>query len=381
VTASLSELAREFLRLGFTAFGGPAAHIAIFQRDFVERRGWVSRQRFLDLLGAANLLPGPTSTEMAMGIGYERGRWSGLVVAGAGFILPSAVMVLLLAMAYERFGSLPEVAAVLAGMAPVVIAIVAHAVLRLAPGALVDPVTALAGIAALALMVAGVEPLAILIGAALVVLVARRGPHLLREGRAGLGAMALGPAWSWPGMLTASTVGSLDLLPLGLLFLKLSVAVFGSGYVLVTYLQVELVDTGLLTQQQLIDAVAIGQVTPGPVFTAATFVGYLLAGVPGAVVATLAIFLPSFVLVGLVHPFLDRIRRSATASAAVDGLNAAAIGLVAATVVLLAGDAVADPFSLVVAAAALVMLVRTPIGPVPLLAAGAGIGLLRGALG
>lgn len=384
MAASLAEVATTFLRLGLTAFGGPAAHIAIFQREFVDGRAWVTRERFLDMLGASNLLPGPTSTEMAMGIGFERRRWAGLLVAGTGFILPASLIVLALAMLYERAGSMAAVNDLLAGMSPVVIAIIAHAVVRLAPGAVRDLVTALVGGGAVVLTVVGGQPLPILLGGALLVVAVRRGPDALRElrtgGRGARAMVTLGPWGTAVPAFPAAAATTLSVAAIFAMFLKLGLVVFGSGYVLLAYLQSELVDPGFITQQQLLDAVAIGQVTPGPVFTSATFIGYLLAGVPGAVAATVAIFLPSFVLVGLVHPFLDRIRRSRLASAAIDGLNAAAVGLIAATAVILARDAIADPLAVVVAAGSFALLVAGRLGPVPLLVVGALIGLARGAV-
>ena len=403
--ARLVELAREFTRLGFTAFGGPAAHLAIMQRELVERRGWVTQQRFVDLIGLSSLLPGPSSTEVALGIGYERARWRGMFIAGLGFIGPAVLIVLVLAILYVEVGSLGEGRYLLYGMAPVVVAVIAQALLKLAPAAFTDPATWLVRIAAFGLSLLVLQPLLVLVSGALVLVAVRRLPTWLaqRTGSAGLLAMP----WADQGGLlsgatatartatataaTASaataataataTVASMGLAAIFLTFLKIGLVVFGSGYVLIAFLGAELVDPGFISQQQLLDAIAIGQLTPGPLFTTATFIGYLLAGVPGALVATLGIFLPAIVLVGIAEPWLDRIRANATLSAAIEGLNAAAIGLIGASILFLAQEALwpegsFDVLAAALAVAAFLMLVMTRIGPVSLLLGGALIGLV-----
>ena len=400
--ARLVELAREFTRLGFTAFGGPAAHLAIMQRELVERRGWVTQQRFVDLIGLSSLLPGPSSTEVALGIGYERARWRGMFIAGLGFIGPAVLIVLVLAILYVEVGSLGEGRYLLYGMAPVVVAVIAQALLKLAPAAFTDPATWLVGIAAFGLSLLVLQLLLVLVSGALVLVAVRRLPAWLaqRTGSAGLLAMP----WADQGGLlsgataaartatatvaTASaataataTVASMGLAAIFLTFLKIGLVVFGSGYVLIAFLGAELVDPGFISQQQLLDAIAIGQLTPGPLFTTATFIGYLLAGVPGALVATLGIFLPAIVLVGIAEPWLDRIRANATLSAAIEGLNAAAIGLIGASILFLAQEALwpegsFDVLAAALAVAAFLMLVMTRIGPVSLLLGGALIGLV-----
>ena len=400
--ARLVELAREFTRLGFTAFGGPAAHLAIMQRELVERRGWVTQQRFVDLIGLSSLLPGPSSTEVALGIGYERARWRGMFIAGLGFIGPAVLIVLVLAILYVEVGSLGEGRYLLYGMAPVVVAVIAQALLKLAPAAFTDPATWLVGIAAFGLSLLVLQLLLVLVSGALVLVAVRRLPAWLaqRTGPAGLLAMP----WADQGGLlsgataaaktatatvaTASaataataTVASMGLAAIFLTFLKIGLVVFGSGYVLIAFLGAELVDPGFISQQQLLDAIAIGQLTPGPLFTTATFIGYLLAGVPGALVATLGIFLPAIVLVGIAEPWLDRIRANATLSAAIEGLNAAAIGLIGASILFLAQEALwpegsFDVLAAALAVAAFLMLVMTRIGPVSLLLGGALIGLV-----
>ncbi|CAN5813623.1 chromate efflux transporter [soil metagenome] len=380
----LGELARAFTWLGLTAFGGPAAHIAIMQREFVDRRGWLTHQRFADLIGLSSLLPGPTSTELALGIGYERARWRGLLIAGLGFIVPASLIVLTIAVAYEQLGELAWARSLLYGMAPVVIAVIAHAVVMLAPTAFSDATAWLVGIGAFGASVAGfflelevLQPLVVLVAGALVMLAVRRLPRLALDAAGGSLMLPMGDV---PLALVAAAGGvALGLGAIFLTFLKMGVVVFGSGYVLVAFLGSELVTPGYITETELLDAIAIGQLTPGPVFTTATFIGYQLAGIPGAVVATVGIVLPSFVLVAMTHPWLQRIRASATLSAGIDGLNAAAIGLIAASIMFLGRDAflpdgAVDPLAVGLGLGALIILVSGRLGPLPLLLAGGLIG-------
>jgi chromate transporter len=306
--AKVSEVALLFLRLGFTAFGGPAAHVAIMEREIVQRRRWLSSERFLDLFGAANLIPGPSSTELAIFIGYEKAGWLGLVLGGACFILPAAVVVTALAWAYVRFGAFPQMTGVLYGIKPVVIAIVVQAIWGLAPKAIKK--SAWLGVLAVLACVASVlkvETVLVLGGAGLASVAQRRLGGAEGRARAWLfGSAAAGGA--------AVVAGPVNLLAVFLVFLKIGAVVFGSGYVLLAFLRADLVDRlHWLTEPQLLDAVAIGQVTPGPVFTTATFIGYVLGGGWGALVATVGIFLPGFVLVALMRPIVARVRRSPVA--------------------------------------------------------------------
>jgi chromate transporter len=339
---TLRELALFFLRLGFTAFGGPAAHVAMMEDEVVRRRGWLSREEFLDRLSAANLIPGPTSTELAIHIGLQRGGVLGLLLGGACFILPAALLVGILAWAYVRFGSLPALAGVLQGVKPVVIAIVLQALVGFGKTALKSwTAVALALLAAVATAL-GAEPLLVLLAtglASLAVRAARRPPAA--AGLAGLpglpGLGALAPAAAGAG--AAFTLGGLFLV-----FLKIGAVLFGSGYVLLAFLRTDLVERlGWLTEAQLLDAVAVGQVTPGPVFTTATFVGYVLGGAAGAAVATVAIFLPAFVLVGLSGPLVPRLRRSPLAGAFLDGVNLASLALMAVVTAQFAAGALRLP--------------------------------------
>ena len=380
----LIELAREFTRLGLTAFGGPAAHIAIMQREFVDRKAWLTRERFVDLLGLSSLLPGPSSTEVALGIGYERARWPGLLVAAFGFIVPASLIVLAIAIVYGELGSMGWAAHLLYGMSPVVIAVIAQAMVKLAPTACTDALTWVIGIGAFLVSLVVLQPFAVLVGAALVALVARRGPELLQRGRGAAALVALPGGGSDALVISATATAAaagLGLAGIFLTFLKMGLVVFGSGYVLVAFLGSELVVPGYITEQELLDAIAIGQLTPGPLFTTATFLGYLMAGIPGAVVATVAIFLPALVLVGVAHPFLGRMRANKDLSAAIDGLNAAAVGLIGMSAVLLGQNAFftdgdVDALAVALGVGAFVALVSGRVGPVPLLLSGALVGLV-----
>jgi chromate transporter len=382
--AELGELARLFLKLGTVGFGGPAAHIAMMEDEVVNRRGWLPRERFLDLLGATNLIPGPNSTELAIHVGHARAGWAGLVVAGTCFILPAALIVTACAMAYVRFGRLPELEGVLYGVKPVVIAVVLQAIWRLGSTAIRGPgLTALAAAAAAANAL-GADELAVLGGAALLAAVAQlvRARALPTLRGAGIGLLALAPPW--PARAAAAAVGvgaaAVGLWPLFAFFVKVGSVLFGSGYVLLAFLRGGLVEgRGWLTEAQLLDAVAIGQVTPGPVFTTATFIGYVLAGSPGALVATLGIFLPAFVFVAASGPLVPRLRASALAGTVLDGVNAASLALMAVVTVRLARAALVDAPTLGLALATAVCLLTLRVSPSWLVLAAALVGLAIGA--
>lgn len=339
-SSRLRELAAVFLRLGFTAFGGPAAHIAMMDDEVVKRRQWLDRQRLLDLFGATSLIPGPNSTELAIHIGYERAGWSGLLVAGSCFILPAMASVWLLAAAYVRFGDIPEVGWLLYGIKPVIIAIVIQALIKLGGKAIKDRLTGAAALVVLLLFYLGLNEILLLVLAGLGVMI------LSRWGQppADQSSLLLPLPWLSLASLPATTATSPSWIRVFLIFLKIGSVLYGSGYVLLAFLQRELVERhGWLTPDQLLDAVAIGQFTPGPVFTTATFIGYLLAGNGGAVAATIGIFLPAFVLVAALNPFVSKLRSSPRASGFLDGVNAASLGLMAVVTVQLGIDAVVDP--------------------------------------
>jgi len=417
----LGEVAWLFFKLGTIAFGGPAAHIAMMEDEAVRRRNWVTREQFLDLLGAANLIPGPTSTEMTMHLGYRRAGWPGLFVAGTCFIVPAACLVAALAWAYVRFGTLPQAAAVLYGVKPVVIAIVAQAMWNLARTAIKSRWLGLLGAAAAACALAGAGALTILASAgtvagfrgwrnslrkkavstandrlsndvastvctasgtgllacqnlfsqlgkadvrgkfapvalaaiAILVVVAQWAPHVLSQA----------PTTPGPGALF-------------LYFLKVGSVLYGSGYVLLAFLQKDLVaHWHWLTSRQLLDAIAVGQVTPGPVFTTATFIGYILRGPVGAVAATVGIFLPGFLLCTISGPLVGKLRRSEVAGAFLDGVNVASLALMAAVAWALTCAALIDAFTIAIALASGAALFRYRINSMWLIVGGAILGL------
>lgn len=361
----LREVAGLFLRLGTTAFGGPAAHIAMMEDEVVARRKWVTREEFLDLVGATNLIPGPNSTELAIHLGYRRAGWRGLVVAGLCFIVPAAVMVTVIAWAYVQYGALPEGIAALRGIKPVVIAIVAQALWRLGRSAVKSPLLAAVGAAAFAAVALGAHELAVLgaAGAMMAVTKLKRVPTA---------AMVV------PLVPTSATVvaAQFSLSGLFLSFLKIGSVLFGSGYVLFAFLRTEFVERlHWLTEGQLVDAVAVGQLTPGPLFTSATFVGYLLGDLGGAAVATAGIFLPAFVFVAASGPLIPWLRKHAAAGAFLDGLNVASLALMALVAIQLGRGTLVDVTAFAIAAATAIALALR-VNTVWLVLAGAAAGVL-----
>ena len=369
--ASLAEVAALFLRLGFTAFGGPAAHIAMMEHEVVVRRKWLTHGRFLDLLGAANLIPGPSSTEMALYIGYTQAGWLGIMLGGVCFILPAALMTLVLAWAYVRFGRLPQIGGILYGVKPVVIAIVAQAIWKLGRTAIKSRLYALVGLAALAVAATTGWTISLLLGTGILMCIALG----FKTKRTPAVSVALPSKAVWT--LPAAAVAAVSLTSLFLVFLKIGAVVFGSGYVLLAFLKSELVDQRhWLTNAQLLDAVAVGQVTPGPVFTTATFIGYVLAGLPGAALATTAIFLPGFLLVAASGPLVPRLRRSAMAGHFLDGVNLAALALMTVVTWQLGRASICDVPTAALVIVSAVLLLRFRVNSFWLIAMGAVAGLL-----
>ncbi|HKD38730.1 MAG TPA: chromate efflux transporter [Myxococcaceae bacterium] len=365
--ASLREVAVFFLRLGATAFGGPAAHISMMEKMVVRERRWLTREKFLDLLGAANMLPGPSSTELAIYIGYEQAGFAGLLLGGTCFILPAALLTLGIAWLYVRMGTLPQVGGVLYGIKPVIIVVIAEALWHLARAAVKTWLLAFVGLLAVAAALVGVNPLLILLASGAALLMFQLG----RRARPGAGTVA---GWSLPA--AAGSLAGVGMLPLFLTFAKIGAVVFGSGYVLLAFLRADLVDRlHWLTEAQLLDAVAVGQFTPGPVFTTATFIGYLLGGIPGALAATAGIFAPAFVLVAISGPLVPRLRRSSTASAFLDGVNVASLGLMAAVTWQLGRAALVDLPTIAIALAGAVLLFRFRVNSAWLVLGGGAIGL------
>jgi chromate transporter len=372
------EVAGVFLKLGTIGFGGPAAHIAMMEDEVVRRRHWLTRETFLDLLGATNLIPGPNSTEMAIHIGHQRAGWAGLVVAGICFILPAACITLAFAWAYVHFGSLPQTEGFLYGVKPVIIAVVVQALWRLGQSALRTPRLMVIALLATAANFLGMNELIVLCGAGMITALvdrlannARVVPPVLSI--VGLGAPLLA---NGSGVTTATLVTPFGSTALFLFFAKVGAVLFGSGYVLLAFLRADLVDRWQwLTEAQLLDAIAVGQMTPGPVFTTATFIGYVLGGTSGAVVATCGIFLPAFLFVALSGPLIPRLRRSATAGAVLDGVNVASLALMAVVTWHLSRAAVVDGMTAILALVSAVLLLRFRLNSAWLVLGGGLVGL------
>lgn len=377
MSGRLREVGAVFLRLGLTAFGGPAAHISLMRAELVGRRKWVSEAEFLDLLGAVNLIPGPNSTELAIHLGAKRAGGPGLILAGVCFILPAAILVGLLAWVYAKFGALPAATGILYAVKPVVLAVVAQAIAGLARPAVKMRALAVLGAGALLAAALGVGPLAVLLltGA---LSSARRD---WKTGALALAAVALAvlPAAFAP---PASSKTPFSLTGLFVFFLQTGSVLYGSGYVLLAFLRDGLVtQRGWLTEGQLLDATAMGQITPGPVFTTATFIGQLLGGPAGAVVATVGIFAPSFLLVALTGPLVARLRKSPRAGAFLDGVNVAALALMAWILGPLARAALTNIWTITLAAVSAVLLVRFRVNSALLLLAAAALGWLAAVAG
>ena len=374
---ALWELAALFLRLGTLAMGGPAAHIAMMEDEVVRRRRWMTHERFLDMLGVCNLIPGPNSTEMAIHIGQLRAGFAGLVVAGACFILPAAAIVLVIAWMYVRYGTMPQAVGLLYGIKPVIIAVVLQALWGLGRTAIKSRLLAAIAIVALTASLLDVNDMIVLLGGGIVMLSIRA----FEDRDAARATLAAIPAARTAGakgaaLAAAAVAVPFSLTTLFLFFLKVGAVLFGSGYVLLAFLRTDLVDRlRWLTEAQLLDAVAVGQVTPGPVFTTATFIGYILGGFRGAVVATLGIFLPSFFFVSISGPLIPHLRRSPLAGAFLDGVNVGAWALMAAVTLFLAHDAIVDVTTTILALASAVVLIRYRVNSAWLVFGGGLVGL------
>lgn len=377
----MSELVRLFLKLGLVAFGGPAAHIAMMEEEVVERRGWLTRQHFLDLVGATNLIPGPNSTEMSMHVGYERAGWTGLFVAGACFIGPAVLVTGGLAWLYVRYGTLPAAEPLLFGIKPAVIAVILTAVWRLGRKAVKGWRLATLGVAVTFAALLGMNEVLALLGGGIVGMLWLRAS----DGDGGLGSPgSAGVVFAGlPGGLgqaaagTAAAAAGVSLWKLGLFFLKVGAVLYGSGYVLVAFLRGDLVVRyGWLTEAQLLDAIAIGQFTPGPVLSTATFIGYVIQGVPGAAVATLGIFLPSFLFVLVLNPLVPKLRDWPWSAAFLDAVNVAAVGLMLAVTFELGASTLTSWPAWAIAGLAAVAAWRWRVNPAWLVVGGAGLGWL-----
>lgn len=372
---SLLEIAGLFLKIGAISFGGPVAHIALMEDEFVRKRGWLDEEQFLDLLAVTNLVPGPNATEMAHMIGFVHAGWLGLVIAGFSFIFPAFLISLALAWVYVQFGALPQVSSLFYGINPVVLAIVLVTTYRLGKTAIQGRLQLLLCLLVLLAAFFGVNE-------AIILLVA------------GVGGIFLFASPTWPKMnimllvfpfiklkiLVQESLTWLDarLWQLTVFFFKVGALIFGSGMVLFAFIQHDVVERfGWLSQQQLIDAITVGQMSPGPVSSSATFIGYLVSGLPGAVLATLGIFLPSFIIVALVGPFIPRLRQSRIAQAFLKGVNAAVVALILSISLVLFKAAIVDGWTLILMILGIVALLRFKLDTFWLVLGGAAIGLLR----
>jgi len=380
VTKPLVEVALLFSKLGLISFGGPAAHIALMETETVTKRGWLTREYFLDLLATTNLVPGPNATEMASHIGFVHAGWPGLFVGGVSFTLPATLITLGIAWAYVRYGALPQGQALFYGINPVIIAIVLAAVYRLGRSAIKTvPLGGLALASLAATLLLPVDPAFILLGAGAMGVLLELGPKVKWPSpppQAGPGSVAL-----WLLVMNGGALASLastQLVQLGLFFLKVGALLFGSGMVLFAFIQRDVVTGyGWLSQKQLVDAIAVGQMTPGPVLSSATFIGYLVAGLPGAIVSTVAIFAPAFAIMAAVGPGIPRLRRIPVVQAFLKGVNAAVVAAILSIVIVLARSALLDVWTVAIAVLALLLLLRYGAETWQLVLGGAAIGLIH----
>lgn len=342
---SVKEVARLFFKLGCIAFGGPASHIAMMEDEVVTKRKWMTRQHFLDLIGATNLIPGPNSTEMTMHCGYERAGWKGLIAAGGLFILPAVIITLFFARLYGKYGQLPDVQPIIYGIKPAVIAIILSASYKLGKKALKSVELGILGALTVAACIYGLNEIAVLFGCGII------GLLLFYVKKAAHQPKSMIPIFM---LQVAPTVMSAGVWKIFFTFLKVGAILYGSGYVLFAFLDAELVATGLMSRPELMDAVAVGQVTPGPVLSTATFIGYQLGGFPGAIAATIGIFIPSFIFVTLLNPLVHKIRKSPALSAFLDTVNIAAVGVILAVCFEMAKDSLTDWRTILIAIASIV---------------------------
>lgn len=347
----LTDIAKVFFRLGCIGFGGPAVHIAMMEEEVVRKRKWLSPEHFLDLVGATNLIPGPNSTEMTMHCGHERAGWKGLIVAGLCFILPAVVITGIFAWAYQQYGKLPAVGPFIYGIKPAIIAVIVSLMIRMGRKALKSVELGIIGVLAAALAFMGFNDIAILFGGGVFSV-------LLYFARNRLNT--INSVHPFLLLQAAAFSGNISGWKLFLIFLKVGAILYGSGYVLFAFLDTELVGTGLLSKQELIDAIAVGQFTPGPVFSSATFIGWQIAGLPGAVAATVGIFLPSFLFVAFLNPFIPKLRRSKIMSVFLDTVNVISIALILVVCVDMGRTAITDWRTIVITLASFVAAVVFP---------------------
>ncbi len=350
----LYEVFKVFLKLGFTAFGGPAAHIGMMDEEIIEKRKWISREKFIDLIGATNLIPGPNSTELAIFMGYERAGILGLLLAGVSFILPAMLIILVLAIVYVKFGTIPQVSSILYGIKPVIMAIIIQALYRLGKSVIKNKISIIFALGIFGLYFLGVKEITLLFVSAVLMLVISNFKSIKDK------------------------FYSISVIPLSLLFLiflKIGAVLYGSGYVLLAFLEAEFIDKyGLLTMEQLLDAVAIGQFTPGPVFTTATFIGYLLNGIPGAILATIGIFIPSFLVVWAINPLIPKLRKSKITAAMLDGVNIGSLVLMTIVSLKLGLASLINPLTIIMFIISFLILMKYKVNSAWLIIAGGAIG-------
>lgn len=339
---SIKQIFGLFLKLGFIGFGGPAAHIAMMQQEVVVKRKWMSEQHFLDLLGATNLIPGPNSTEMAIHIGYDKGGWKGLLTAGMCFILPAVFITGIFAFLYQKYGQLPEVQPFIYGIKPAIIAIIIGAVFPLAKKSVKSKFLAIIGFVVLALSLFGANEIFLMFGAGILAVLLFYFQHRNMNTLQSIVPLVFL-------QISTSNFVSETNIRLFWIFLKIGAILYGSGYVLFAFLDTELVANGLLTRQQLMDAIAVGQFTPGPVFSSVTFIGFQINGVSGAVLSTIAIFLPSFVFVALLNPLMKKMRQSKGLSAFLDAVNVASVAIIAAVCFTMGKETITDWRTIIIA--------------------------------
>ncbi|WP_140936952.1 chromate efflux transporter [Sphingobacterium lumbrici] len=346
--ASLKDIAKLFLKLGIIGFGGPAAHIAMMQDEVVTKRKWLTEQHFLDLIGATNLIPGPNSTEMAIHIGHEKGGWKGLIIAGLCFILPAVFITGIFAYLYKQYGQVPEFQPFIYGIKPAIIAIILGAIFPLAKKSLKSTELIIIGLLVLLGSLFNINEIYLMLGAGFVALFLT---YLRDRKNSNLNSFL--PLTLL--QITNTTILSATNANLFWIFLKIGAILYGSGYVLFAFLDTELVLTGLLTRQQLIDAIAVGQFTPGPVFSSVTFIGYQINGFTGAIVSTIAIFLPSFVFVALLNPIVKKMRNSKLFSAFLDAVNVASVAIIVAVCFEMSKDTITDWRTILIAVLSIVI--------------------------
>jgi chromate transporter len=369
MNSKLKEVALVFFKLGCFAFGGPAAHIAMMEDEIIEKRKWMSRDYFLDLIGTTNLIPGPNSTEMTMHCGYERAGKAGLFVAGIAFIIPATIITAILAYLYVEYGQLPEVEPFIYGIKPAVLAIIAGAILKLGKKAVKSTELIILGVFVLITSLLGVNEIVALLSAGVLGML-----YFYLKSKTISNLNTISPFLLFLGINT--TIAKVSTLKLFLIFLKVGAILYGSGYVLFAYLDAELVTRGLLTRAELIDAIAIGQFTPGPVLSTSTFIGYQLSGFTGALVATTGIFLPSFLFVLILSPFIPRMRKSTLLRYFLDAVNIAAVAVMLAVLIVMAKETLTEWQSIAIALIAVFLTFKTKISTIWTIIIGAVLGFL-----